>query len=537
MGFRHRLQLGISLIIIAFIAAIAIGYSGLRTTSARFGSFIDGVGSLRQSYQEMYAQGLQMGQALRNIVLDPANPKAYENLEKARKDFSQAQQQASTAASHAGTFSRDIDELAPLLKTQIDAQDQVLAAVKAGEADQARQLINSKETPAWRALKKHLLEDIERIRELTDNQRNEAAAKASEAEKLMLALAVLATLVGVISAVAMLRHVRRELGGEPDYARQVARAVAGGDLSRRIEWHTGEEESVLAALDAMQKQLRQLVQSLAEHSRSVTGTASRMVQATQEVARSSENQISVTEAMAATGQSLQNSLRVVVDSVSEAGNIVQESAGVSDSGAALASRAADETEAMARSVQDTASHIRELGTQSAQISSILAVISDIAGQTNLLALNAAIEAARAGEQGRGFAVVADEVRKLAERTAQSTAEISIMVESIQSGTARAVQGMEAGLLQVSDSVSLSHQSRQAFDRMNASSVAVRQVVGRISEAIDCEYRNEDAMHNHIEQVRQLTSENARAMQSVAQSAGQLKAMADALSEQIAHFRL
>ena len=77
--------------------------------------------------------------------------------------------------------------------------------VKAGEADQARQLINSKETPAWRALKKHLLEDIERIRELTDNQRNEAAAKASEAEKLMLALAVLATLVGVISAVAMLR--------------------------------------------------------------------------------------------------------------------------------------------------------------------------------------------------------------------------------------------------------------------------------------------------------------------------------------------
>ena len=85
MTFRNRLLLGMALIMAAFIAAIVVANSGLRSTSARFGSFLDGIGSLQQSYQEMYSQGLQMGQALRNIVLDPSNPKAFENLEKARK--------------------------------------------------------------------------------------------------------------------------------------------------------------------------------------------------------------------------------------------------------------------------------------------------------------------------------------------------------------------------------------------------------------------------------------------------------------------
>ena len=163
--------------------------------------------------------------------------------------------------------------------------------------------------------------------------------------------------------------------------------------------------------------------------------------------------------------------------------------------------------------------------------------SDIASQTNLLALNAAIEAARAGEQGRGFAVVADEVRKLAERTAKSTAEISAMVESIQSGTSRAVEGMESGLHQVDESVHLSNQARDAFDRMNASSLEVRQVVARISEAINVEYQNEGSMQVHIEQVRNLTEDSARAMQEVVASAERLKSMSGALTQQVSRFKL
>jgi methyl-accepting chemotaxis protein len=223
--------------------------------------------------------------------------------------------------------------------------------------------------------------------------------------------------------------------------------------------------------------------------------------------------------------------------VSEAERIVEDSSRVSDSGAELAGKAADETKAMANAVQCTASHIRDLGTQSAQINSILGVISDIASQTNLLALNAAIEAARAGEQGRGFAVVADEVRKLAERTALSTAEISAMVESIRTGTARAVEGMESGLQQVDESVNLANHAREAFDRMNASSLEVRAVVARITAAISIESENEGHMQHHIDQVRRLIEDAAQAMQAVVACAERLQGMSAALSQEVARFRL
>jgi methyl-accepting chemotaxis protein len=192
---------------------------------------------------------------------------------------------------------------------------------------------------------------------------------------------------------------------------------------------------------------------------------------------------------------------------------------------------------MANSIRLTAGHVQELGALSAQISSILSVISDIAGQTNLLALNAAIEAARAGEQGRGFAVVADEVRKLAERTSQSTAEISAMVESIQSGTKRAVAGMESGLLQVGDSVDLSNQARDAFDRMNASSLQVTEVVRQISGAISVEHSTEQVIQSHVEEVRNLIEQNDRAMNDVVDSATRLNATSATLTQAVARFKM
>ena len=116
MSFRNRLLLGMALIMATFIAAIAIAYTGLRSTSAQFGSFLDGVGALHQNYSDMYAQGLQMGQALRNIVLDPANPKAHQNLEKARKDFTAAREEAVKIGAGMEGFGPALARLEPLAK-------------------------------------------------------------------------------------------------------------------------------------------------------------------------------------------------------------------------------------------------------------------------------------------------------------------------------------------------------------------------------------------------------------------------------------
>jgi methyl-accepting chemotaxis protein len=208
MTFRNRLLLGMALIMAAFIAAVVVANSGLRSTSARFGSFLDGIGSLQQSYQEMYSQGLQMGQALRNIVLDPNNPKAFENLDKARKDFSEARDHAGLAAKSIDGFDAALARLTPL-QTQAQAQAEVLAVVKSGQTEEAKRLINSTETPAWRALKKALLDDLEAITKATDSQRQDVASKAQKIENTMLALSILAIVVGIASVFTTLRYVRQ----------------------------------------------------------------------------------------------------------------------------------------------------------------------------------------------------------------------------------------------------------------------------------------------------------------------------------------
>ena len=537
MNFRSRLLLGMGLIIAAFVAAIIVAFGGLRTTAGSFAQFLDGVGALRQDYSEMYAQGLQMGQALRNITLDPENPKAYTNLEKAREDFRKAHAAAVSHATAVPAFAASLSRIEALAKTQAEAQAAVMAALKAGNSDEAKRLINSTETPAWRQVKQALLDDLNTLKDATGTQRNAVSADVDRSQQLMLLLAGVAIVIAFFSVIGTLRYVRGELGGEPAYAREVASAVASGDLSRQIVLDAGDQSSLLAALASMQGQLRELVGALAAQAGEVARSAAQVAAATERVASGSHAQLDYSQDMVNSATLLANSLRDVVAAVVEARQIVNDSTQVSVSGAALASRAAGEIAAMAGSVRATAADIHELGTQSASINAILGVISDIASQTNLLALNAAIEAARAGEQGRGFAVVADEVRKLAERTAHSTAEISGMVDNIRNGTQRAVEGMEAGLLKVDESVDLSNQSKAAFDKMQHSSEEVHAVVQQIASAIDEESHTERAIESHVEQVRKLIVQNDEALHDVQSSIGQLNTVAGALSQAVSRFRL
>lgn len=162
-------------------------------------------------------------------------------------------------------------------------------------------------------------------------------------------------------------------------------------------------------------------------------------------------------------------------------NVAQNTAALSDTGAQRLRENAVSIEHMARSIEDASQNIQTLGEQSGQISSIVQTIKDIADQTNLLALNAAIEAARAGEQGRGFAVVADEVRKLAERTAASTAEISAMVSNIQQQTGMAVDNMVAIQQQARQGVTQIQSSGTTLDEILSGARSVVQAISQYAE--------------------------------------------------------
>ncbi len=221
----------------------------------------------------------------------------------------------------------------------------------------------------------------------------------------------------------------------------------------------------------------------------------------------------------------------------QAEKIATDSGNRSDQGALQVKDATDEMTRIAQNVNETAQQMATLSVQSQQISSIANVIKEVADQTNLLALNAAIEAARAGEQGRGFAVVADEVRKLAERTTTSAQEISAMIASIQSHTDQATATMQQGNQRVTEGVALAGRAGESMRMISEGSRVVVQAVTGISCSLREQRSTSSDIAKRVENIAHMTEETSAAVSQVAATADQLKSMADELKRAVSGFRV
>ena len=230
-----------------------------------------------------------------------------------------------------------------------------------------------------------------------------------------------------------------------------------------------------------------------------------------------------------------------IDSVASQAEQVQgvstQSRELSTHGGEVIHSAAAEMSKITDAVNDSSAIIQDLGRQSDQISAIVNVIKEIADQTNLLALNAAIEAARAGEQGRGFAVVADEVRKLAERTSKSTQEIAAMIEKIQHGTKLAISSMEAGVARVGEGTSLAHQAGESINQIKSGVQQVVDAVSEISVALKEQSHTNSENAHKVESIARLSDENSSAFQETANTIQHLGELATNLQNVVGRFKI
>ncbi|MGE5492532.1 MAG: methyl-accepting chemotaxis protein [Actinomycetota bacterium] len=360
-------------------------------------------------------------------------------------------------------------------------------------------------------------------------------AKAASTRALSVNLLVLVVAIGVASAMATAtaRNLLAQLGGEPSYAVEIANRIAKGDLT--VEVKAAKPGSILAAMGAMRDSLRITIGKMRTDAEQLSGAAVQLSSAAKSVASSSSHQSASAIDMAAAVEELTSSINTVADNAHGAAAITRESGETAQQGAEIIVRAAEEMEKISGSVQAAADTITELGNQADQISSIVTVINDVADQTNLLALNAAIEAARAGEAGRGFAVVADEVRKLAERTAKSTHDIREMISSIQDRARNAVATMESAVIQVNEGGALAHEANEAIGRISAGAAQVAEAVNNISDALHEQGKVTGQLAGNVERIARMSEENSRNSSDSAGSARHLENLAGEMRHLVTRF--
>jgi methyl-accepting chemotaxis protein len=318
-----------------------------------------------------------------------------------------------------------------------------------------------------------------------------------------------------------------------------AEAVSGGDLSRPVPTTDTRDEAgrLLAAMAAMQDNLRSMVASTQQHAAQLAHSASALNEAATQSARAAEAQTESASGMAAAVEEMSVSIDQVRDNAREAHAVATEAGDQSRTGGEVVHSAAGEMGKIADAVNISAQSIRELEATSNEISSIVNVIREIADQTNLLALNAAIEAARAGEQGRGFAVVADEVRKLAERTSNSTQQIASMIDKVQAGARRAASEMESGVTRVGDGVNLAHQAGDSITGIQSGATRVAAVVEDIAAALNEQASAAQDIAQGVERIAHMSEQSSAAAHQTANASQQLREVARDLQESASRFRL
>jgi PAS domain S-box-containing protein len=349
-------------------------------------------------------------------------------------------------------------------------------------------------------------------------------------------LIIFTTLIAAIIAV-MARSVYRNLtrAGDPLYLGEVIRHISVGNLSFPIHTDNESRESVLHVVQALQSRLRTLISFVANEANHVSSQSQQMVSAADEVNAAVRAQSESAASVAATTEQLTTSIHMVAENAQEALTISNASSDSCEQGVKVIQDAVDSMGQIAEMVKEASETVLALGAQSERISIVVQVIQEIADQTNLLALNAAIEAARAGEQGRGFAVVADEVRKLAERTSTATREIEAMIGSIQSGLHSAVTNMKSGVHEVDSGVALADEAGESIKSIRDGALRVVQVVAEITNALAEQRIASESIAQQIEKIAQTAEENSASAQQTASSAAMLGETAIQMQNSVSRF--
>lgn len=373
----------------------------------------------------------------------------------------------------------------------------------------------------------------ERLEQAVSNDAAEMYSSARFATNLLIAGALLAAAFGIAAALWMVRSTMQQLGLDPAELNAMARRQAEGYLDADDRQHKG----VAGAMQAVNLKLRDTVGVVQQSTEAVSAVSDQLSSASEQLSTGMATQAERVSMIATASTEMAQTSGDIARNVNTVQQNAVEALELAQAGGAKISQSAQSMEEILKHVTVASGQATDLETKASQVQEVVGIISSIAEQTNLLALNAAIEAARAGEAGRGFAVVADEVRSLAERSTKSTHEINSIIGSMQEGVGQVVGSMAQVSTSAQQGNEIAQETAISFEQIVAAMQSLQEHVTQNAASIDEMSSTAEQITTDIQAISEVAQESLASAEHIAQSSGELVENMHNLNSSIQFFKL
>jgi methyl-accepting chemotaxis protein len=541
LTLKAKIYVLLALLVAGLAASTIFGLQQLASKTTRDAEFATDRLKVQDEARVMQLNFKKQVQAWKDILLRGSD---RESLKKFEAEFSALDAEVQKDGQEVSDLNSD-----PAIKSQVDAflsahadlGKQYRAALVKFEKSHGRNVRSA--DAALKGKDRPVTDAIDQIVEAVNNetQRYQQANSEQLAAQIkwMAAGASLFVIALLLAGIYIAKSISRTTAQLISYLTLQASDMKAGkaDLTKVIRSSDDEFGEIAGAFDTFTAAARDIMRKLAGHSEQLASATEEMSSGAGQSAETARVQSDQANQVATAMQEMSATVQEISSHSEKAASASQTAAQAARRGGQVADETLSTMRSIAESTQAVASRITELGKSSEQIGKIIAVIDDIADQTNLLALNAAIEAARAGEQGRGFAVVADEVRKLAERTTKATKEIASMIESIQAETKNAVQAMEKGTREVQVGVDKTTASGAALGEIIKVSEQVGDMISQIATAAVEQSSASEQINANVSQISSSTHESSATAEQMAKACQDLSSLAFDLQVMVSNFKL